>query len=77
MMVVIVFSYRPNVTVAFVAKQLAFPIEDKCVEWLTGIEGLTYVEASGSTAAAAASMAVPTKTASLDCKTSSAVVGTI
>lgn len=61
-------------TVAFIAEQLAFPVEEKCVEWLTGIEGLTYTEAG---AAAGRTMAVPTKTAMLDCKTSAAVVGNI
>lgn len=67
------FSYRPSVTVAFVIAQLAFASEEKCLEWLTGLEGLVYTEAGvgtggGAAAAAARTMAVPTKTALLDCK---------
>lgn len=51
--------------------QLAFASEEKCLEWLTGLEGLVYTEAAGGAAAAAAgTMAVPTKTALLDCKSS-------
>lgn len=64
------FSYRPNVTVAFIARLLAFPTEDKCVEWLTAFEGLAYTEAGAS----AKQMTVPTKTAFLDCKNSAAAV---
>lgn len=64
-----VISYRPHVTVAFIAKQLAFAEEDKCVEWLTGFEGLVYTAEAGGKA-----MAVPTITALLDCKNSAAAV---
>lgn len=64
------FSYRPSVPVAFVAQQLAFPADggDKCVEWLAGFEGLVYAPEAGSTK----QVAVPTKTALLDCKNSAA-----
>lgn len=60
-------SYRPSVTVAYVAKQLAFPADEKCVDWLTAFEGFVYTEAG-------ATLAVPTTTAMLDCKNSAAAV---
>ena len=52
-------------TVAFVAEQLAFVEQDKCVEWLTGLEGPVYVEAGTARA-----LTAPTVTALLDCKSS-------
>ena len=47
------------------AEQLAFVEQDKCVEWLTGLEGPVYVEAGTARA-----LTAPTVTALLDCKSS-------
>lgn len=65
-------SYRPNVTVAFVQDQLAFADAAKCVEWLTGIEGMAYVE-SGS----GCTTTLPTATALIDCKNSTAAIASL
>lgn len=62
-------SYRPNVTVAYVASQLAFPTTDKCVEWLAALEGLLYAEEGAKSTTTA-----PSTTATLDCKNSAAAI---